>query len=90
MSEIRKDYDEQGNWIGATVTQEVTKTEAALIRSRLKLQVYRTALEQIRDFPKQRGIPGDAGFAANSMVDIARTTLAAYERRSTSERNSPR
>ena len=34
-----------------------------------------TALAKIRDFSKQAGIPQDAAYAANSMVDIARSAL---------------
>ena len=34
-----------------------------------------TALAKIRDFSKQIGIPRDAAYAANSMVEIARSAL---------------
>ena len=37
------------------------------------------ALEQVRDFHQQRGIPQDASHAANSMAEIARTTLDRFK-----------
>jgi len=49
MNDIRKDYDQEGNWIGITQTMEMTKSQASAFQERMELQTYRTVLGRIRD-----------------------------------------
>jgi len=72
-------FDRSDNWIGIEESKEVSITEAALIRSRLDLQVYRTALEEIRDFR------GNYTFKTNAGALLKIEEIATKALRSTSE-----